>query len=697
MSTRLVGKLFRRLSNPDLSVRQRSFLWMCSLAGAVVLLFFLPEVFIVGLPTLVRLTFGFTGIFFIGLFVLAATRGHYLYLISILCALLLFNLSWLYMEGVAGTTLLYLFVIPISAVLFCNGWVRWAVHATFLINVLTLLAIEALHPEMITPYSSRTSRFLDLSVSIPIAATLCFCIAWFIVFCSRMEENKLRALNSKLFISEADASSLIACAPLGICRSMIDGKLISANPAMVEMLGYKSEKELVGINLTSQIYLDEHQRFSLVKNVLENGHANNQIVRWKRADGRNITVRLHARRLPDQMTFETFVEDISQHLALEDHLRQAQKMEAIGRLAGGVAHDFNNLLTAIRVSAELAQYQLEASPAEWERMQDILDACDRGAGLTNQMLAFSRRQMIAPTVIDMNALVTQTSSMLRRLLGEDVLLKLELGEELWKIKADLSQLVQVLMNLSVNARDAMPQGGTLTIQTRNIEIDSEITAQNLPPGDYMAISVRDTGNGVPEGVKPFIFEPFFTTKAIDKGTGLGLSTVYGIAQQHGGGIWVESESGKGSCFTVCFPRVLSDTERKTIVAEKAARDYKGTLLLVEDELQLRESLRDLLAHSGFHVLTAGSGEEAIAHAKGHDGTISVLVTDVVMPRMSGRQLAEVLLQKLPDLRILFISGYSDDSLLRHGIREDGVAFLQKPFNSETLLRKIQEVLVGVEA
>jgi len=387
--------------------------------------------------------------------------------------------------------------------------------------------------------------------------------------------------------------------------------------------------------------------------------------------------------------------DVTQQRRLEEQFRQAQKMEAVGQLAGGVAHDFNNLLTVITSYGDLLLSDLEATDPRRKDVEEIRKAALGAAGLTRQLLAFSRQQVLEPRVLELNAIVSSAEKMLQRLIGEDIGLVTVLAPDLGAVKADPGQLEQVIMNLAVNARDAMPEGGKLTLETANMELDATYTAEHTPvrPGAYVVLSVSDTGVGMDEQTKRRIFEPFFTTKEQGKGTGLGLATVYGIVKQSGGFIWVYSEVGHGTTFKVYFPRVDEPAD----VAQRAATlpaSVRGTetVLLAEDAAALRAVARRVLERGGYTVLEAPSGKTALDLAVEHDGRIHLLITDVIMPEMSGRQLAERLKEQRPELKVLFVSGYTDDSIIRHGILEPGIAFLQKPFSPEVLARKVREVL-----
>jgi hypothetical protein len=381
--------------------------------------------------------------------------------------------------------------------------------------------------------------------------------------------------------------------------------------------------------------------------------------------------------------------------ASEEQLRQSQKMEAVGKLAGGVAHDFNNLLTAITCHSELSLRRLRQDDPLCRNLEAIRKASERAASLTHQLLAFSRKQVLQSKVLDLNDVVVETNQLLRRLIGEDIDLLTVLEPALGQIKADPGQIGQVLMNLSVNARDAMPQGGKLIIETANIYIDKEYAKRHVSVeyGWYVMLKVSDTGCGMDSDTQKRIFEPFFSTKEVGKGTGLGLSTVYGIVKQSGGSIWVYSEVGRGTTFKIYLPRTDSVVEK---LEANSGRDESPTgietVLLVEDEEMVRDMTQEILRMGGYQVLEAKHGAEALAVCDQHDGPIHLMLTDVVMPQMSGRELAERLIPLRPEMRVLYMSGYTDDAIVHHGVLDEGMAFIEKPFTPSALARKVREAL-----
>jgi len=397
----------------------------------------------------------------------------------------------------------------------------------------------------------------------------------------------------------------------------------------------------------------------------------------------------------ESASLHTQVMRAEQNYRLEEQLRHSQKMEAIGQLAGGVAHDFNNLLTAINGYSSLALQRANPDSRTKTYLEEIKKAGDRAANLTRQLLAFGRKQMLKPVALNLNEVVFDMNKMLRRLIGEDIKFDAKLDPQLKKIKADPGQIEQVLVNLVVNSRDAMPQGGALTIETANFEVDQQYTGKllALPPGGYVMLAVSDTGCGMSIETKARIFEPFFTTKDKGRGTGLGLSTVYGIVKQSGGNIWVYSEPNRGTTVKVYLPHFDCDKEQaERPGVEKAAPRGSETILLVEDEDVVRGLARQILQQAGYKVLDAGSGDEALRLCREHSDSIHLLLTDVVMPETSGKEIAQSLTSLRPATRVLFMSGYTDDAIVHHGILDSNVEFIQKPFTPVALARKVREVL-----
>jgi nitrogen-specific signal transduction histidine kinase/ActR/RegA family two-component response regulator len=386
--------------------------------------------------------------------------------------------------------------------------------------------------------------------------------------------------------------------------------------------------------------------------------------------------------------------DVTGRRDLEEQLRQAQKMEAVGMLAGGVAHDFNNLLTIINGYSQLILNNLQKNDPNRHSAEQIMKAGDRAAGLTNQLLAFSRRQVMQPKVLDLNSLVTGLSAMLRRLIGEDIDLRLALREDLGRVSADPGQIEQVLMNLVVNARDAMPRGGSLTIETANVTLDENYAGRHIAvkPGPYVLLAVSDTGGGMDEATKNRLFEPFFTTKEPGKGTGLGLSTVFGIVKQSGGSVQVYSEMGTGSSVKVYLPRIDQKVPLEREGRRKPAPKGSETILLVEDDEMVRTLVRETLEREGYKLIDSADPVEAQRISENYRGRIDLLIADVVMPKLSGKELARNLTERRPDLKVLYMSGYTDSAIVNSGILQKEVAFLQKPFTPGVLSAKVREVI-----
>ncbi len=380
---------------------------------------------------------------------------------------------------------------------------------------------------------------------------------------------------------------------------------------------------------------------------------------------------------------------------LQEQLRQSQKMEAIGQLAGGIAHDFNNLLTVIKGYSQLSLMQLNEGNPLREKVEEIQKAADQAASLTRQLLAFSRRQVMEMRVLDLNILIKDLEKMLHRIIVEDVELITFLADDLGRVKTDPGQIEQVVMNLTINARDAMPKGGKLTIETTNVELDEEYARDHVAtkPGQYVMLSVSDTGVGMTQEVKERAFEPFFTTKDKGKGTGLGLSTVYGIVKQSGGNIWIYSELGKGTTFKIYLPRVDEPPEEmvEKVMKEELPRGSE-TILIVEDNEEVRKLAMRVLEKQGYNVLEASNGDDALHLPKERKESVHLILVDVVMPGISGRQFVEQFKEVCRDCKVLYMSGYTDNTIVHHGVLEKGMNYIQKPFTVEGLARKVREVL-----
>jgi two-component system cell cycle sensor histidine kinase/response regulator CckA len=526
-----------------------------------------------------------------------------------------------------------------------------------------------------------------------------------LTFVSQQVANALERKRAEDALRESEMRnrSLVQSAVYGIYRSSVEDRFLDVNPALVSMLGYDTREEVLQLNLARDVYVEAEERARLVQQYQRVEQISGVEVRWKRRDQKPIIVRLSGRAIMDQqgktVFFELIAEDVTERRALEEQLRQSQKMEAVGRLAGGVAHDFNNLLTVIRGYSELMLSQLAPGQPLQAEIEEVRKAADRAALLTQQLLAFSRKQVLAPKILDLNAIVTNMDRLLRRLLGEDVKLVTKLDNGLGRTKADPGQIEQVIMNLAVNARDAMPEGGTVSVETANVVLDEFLSRDfAVTPGPYVMICFSDTGHGMNAETRARAFEPFFTTKEQGKGTGLGLSTVYGIVKQSGGYIWVYSEPDLGTTFKVYLPMAQEKAEVRTSdVSPAATRRGSETILLVEDEDGVRTLIKQLLQRQGYVVIETRHGIEAMQECERNQSTIHLLLTDVVLTHMNGRELAQRLLPMRPEMKVLFMSGYSEEAIAQHGVLNPGTEFLQKPFTTEALIRKVREMLDAPQA
>jgi two-component system, cell cycle sensor histidine kinase and response regulator CckA len=503
-----------------------------------------------------------------------------------------------------------------------------------------------------------------------------------------------------LAASELRFRSLVRNAVHGILHTMRDGTIAEANPAVAAMLGLDSETDLLNRNIL-EFYQDPQDRERVLGSLQESGRVAPIEVQWRRRDGSLFWVRLSGRAvvMDDGAVagFEVLAEDVTEHRTLESQFRQAQKMEALGRLAGGVAHDFNNLLTAMIGYAEILRDQIETGDHRRNQVEEICKAAERGSALTRQLLTFSRKPVSTPQTLDLNAVVRGFERMLRRLIGEHIKLATTTADDLGFVRANPGQVEQVLMNLAINGRDAMSGGGRLTIETANVELSAiySRTHAAVAPGAYVMLAVSDTGCGMTAEVKAHLFEPFFTTKESGKGSGLGLATVYGIVQQSGGHIFVYSEPGKGSTFKIYLPRVeRGETADCQVAADRPVTSGTETVLLVEDEPSVRTLARELLQAQGYRVLLANHGREGLAVAAAFPETIDLVVTDVVMPEMSGPDMVRHLWWTRPKLSVLYMSGYTDQTAVQLGLQEPWTTFLQKPFTPDGLAAAVRRALDG---
>ena len=518
----------------------------------------------------------------------------------------------------------------------------------------------------------------------------------------RQAEVALRA-------SEARFRRLAESGVVGVVVAESSGKIIEANDAFLRMVGYTADEVRAGLVSWAGMTPPEWDQQSVVatEQLRTHGFARPWEKEYFRKDGSRVPVLVGVATLEEGKNISVYIDLTERKRAdagrvqaeealrhSEEQLRQAQKMEAVGRLAGGVAHDFNNVLSVILSYGDLLLDDLKPADPMRADVEEIRKAGLRAAGLTRQLLMFSRQQVVEPKVIDLSEVLESMEKMLQRILGEDVELVFAPPKAPGRVEADPSHLEQVILNLVVNARDAMPTGGKLTIETANVFLDEDYALSHLPAksGPHVMLAVSDTGVGMDRETQGRIFEPFFTTKEKGKGTGLGLSTVFGIVRQSGGNIWVYSEPGRGTTFKVYLPRV--DAEVDVQKAQVAPATLRGTetVLLVEDEEQVRTIVSSILRRQGYRVVVAQNAGEALLHCEQHPEPIDLLVTDVVMPQMSGPELARRLVQVRPEMKVLCMSGYTDDSIVRHGVLQSGVAYLQKPVTPVSLATKVREVL-----
>ncbi len=576
---------------------------------------------------------------------------------------------------------LVVFAVAVMVSAWYGGWKPGLAATSF---ALTVSAYYSLAGEL-TPREYHKA-IAHLAMFFAVALLIC----WF--------NAALRATQESLNRSESNFRSLVMNAPYGICRCDALGILHDANPALVAMFGYDSAAELTGRHLGS-LYADAQLWFQTADYFNARKAFNDLTTECVRKDGSAIVARISGRSISngkDGDSFEIFMEDVTETRLLELQFRQAQKMEAIGRLAGGIAHDFNNLLMVISGYSEFLLERLGPDPRLRGPAQEISSATERATSLTRQLLAFSRKQMLTPKVLDLSEVVNENLKMLTRMIGEDIDLVMVPGPVLGAIRADPGQIDQVIMNLAVNARDAMPQGGKLTIETANVTLDENFARTHTPltAGDYVMLAVSDTGVGMDNETQSRIFEPFFTTKGA-KGTGLGLSTVYGIVKQSGGFIFVDSQPQRGTAFRAYFPRINGGEDaaaaQESLGLPHADRGQE-TILLVEDETNLRRLTRQYLETQGYTILEAEDSAAALQIVDGHKGAIDLLLTDVIMPGMNGRELAARITKLVPAVRVLYMSGYTENAVGHDGMLDPGINLLQKPFSLPALKDRVREVL-----
>ncbi|MBI4565713.1 MAG: response regulator [Planctomycetes bacterium] len=512
-------------------------------------------------------------------------------------------------------------------------------------------------------------------------------------------EDYARRLEGRLQESEERYRHLLEHALDAVMTMNTAGAVLECNKAAEELLG-RPRNQIVGKPYSDFVVpADIDRAVSLLQTLEARGSVVTRDIHLLRPDRREACVDISASvvQFGAERLVLSITRDVTEQNRLERQYQQAQKMEAIGRLAGGVAHDFNNLLTAIMGYGELVGTRLHPKDPLSQDVEEILNAGRRATELTRHLLAFSRKQIVSPRVLDLNAVVAQMDKLLRRLIGEDIELLCVPNPALGRVKADPGQIEQVIMNLAVNARDAMPEGGKLTIETGNADLDEEYARRHagVRPGRYVMLAISDTGCGMDEATQARLFEPFFTTKGVGKGTGLGLATVYGIVTQSGGHIWVYSELQKGTTFKIYLPRVEEPAEALRREQPRLAMP-KGTetILVVEDDASVRRLAVQVLKHCGYVVIEAANGGEALLLCEQHPGPIQLMITDVVMPQMSGQEVAKRLKAPRPEMSVLYFSGYTANAIVHHGVLDAGLEFLQKPFSPHVLAQRVREILDG---
>jgi two-component system cell cycle sensor histidine kinase/response regulator CckA len=507
------------------------------------------------------------------------------------------------------------------------------------------------------------------------------------------------AAEQALLRSQAALKSMVNNAPFGICTlSLKSDRLEDFNYALLQMLGGYTPEEMLALPTFSELYSDPADHKRMLELLRRTRRLNAFEAKLLRKDGKPIHTRAWGVLKPAQQdeagSLDLYIEDITEHSTLEQQVRQVQKLEAVGRLAGGIAHDLNNILVVIKLSTELMLGKVTLDSPFSKPLLQVLSASDRAAALTRQLLAFGRQQVMRTRSINLNAVVTDTLQLLRRTIGEDIELITDFDAHLQNARLDPDQLAQVIMNLAINSRDAMPQGGTLAIETRNVELDGSYARNHGPvqPGRYVMMAVSDSGTGIDSAVLPHIFDPFFTTKEIGKGTGLGLSIVYGIVKQSGGYVWVYSEPGQGTTFKLYFPVTETQPEVDAERSDPQLLAGERRILVVEDEAEIRQNLCECLRQLGCQVVEAANGAEAIEVFKEQQEKIDLVLTDLIMPHMGGRELWTELTRLDPQLGFLFMSGYTEDTALRQEILGQHSAFLTKPFSVADLSSALQRAL-----
>jgi PAS domain S-box-containing protein len=576
-----------------------------------------------------------------------------------------------------------------------------------LLPVLSVLAVAAL---ALAFEATKQFFFPHITLWQSHSVTICF-VTILSALAITVTGGRLRRLNKQLESdlaererigkalrqSEARYRSLFERNKAGVFRSLVEDRILDCNQAFAQMFGYERE-ELLALPAHILYPGGKAERDARRAEFQKNPEETDKEMCYRHKDGRPVWVIQNVVVLKEEdgsTVVEGTVVDITERHLLEEKLRQSQKMEAVGRLAGGVAHDFNNLLTVIEGYCRLLADRLESDPAAREQVKRIDDAAERAASLTRQLLAFSRKQVLQPRVINLTSLVANLDKLLRRLIGEDIELLTKTAPDLGLVKTDPSQIEQVIMNLAVNARDAMPDGGRLTLETANVELDSSYAEEHpgVIPGPYVMLAVSDDGTGMTAETQARIFEPFFTTKELGRGTGLGLSMVYGIVSQSGGHIWVYSELGHGTTFKIYLPR--TDEKASNFLVEKqVVSSLRGTelILVVEDDPQLRELVNNILTASGYSVLAPTDAQAIHSIAEDALSKINLLLTDVVMPGINGRELARQFVSRNPGIKVLYMSGYTENAIVHHGVLDESTHFLQKPFTPTALTAKVREVL-----